>query len=108
MNPRTERKRTVASAFTYRVASTLVLWIITYLVSGQFIDSMFITVTFAILATGVFYFNDRAWERTDWGRKADATVGRLDLRSSQPPMMQDPQGWSEYKPLQHEFLEEAS
>jgi uncharacterized membrane protein len=65
----THRKRTIASAITYRVTSTMLLGVISYLVTGQWFESLVVTITFAILATIIFYFNDRAWERTDWGRK---------------------------------------
>ena len=65
----TERKRTLASAITYRVVSTLLLMVITYLISGVLFDSLVITLTFAILATIVYYFNERAWERSGWGRR---------------------------------------
>lgn len=65
----TERKRTLASAVTYRIASTILLMAVTYTVAGQLFESAVITISFAILATVVFYANDRAWERTDWGRK---------------------------------------
>jgi uncharacterized membrane protein len=67
----TERKRTLASAITYRVVSTILLMILSYLIAGQLIESIAISVSFAVLATILFYFNDRAWERTDWGRKGD-------------------------------------
>ncbi len=100
MKPVTSRKRTLASATTYRVASTLLLWAITYVASGQIIDSMVITVTFAILATGVFYFNDRAWERTDWGRKPYGSASQGHRKISHVV--------SEVIPVKHEFLEEAS
>ena len=66
----TQRRRTLASAITYRVASTLLLMIVTYAVAGQVFESAIITLSFAFLATVLFYVNDRAWERTDWGRKA--------------------------------------
>jgi uncharacterized membrane protein len=65
----TQRRRTLASAVTYRVASTLLLMVITYAVAGQLFESAMITLSFALLATVVFYMNDRAWERTDWGKK---------------------------------------
>jgi uncharacterized membrane protein len=65
----THRKRTIASAITYRATSTILLGGISYLVTGQWFESLVVTIIFAILATIVFYFNDRAWERTDWGRK---------------------------------------
>jgi uncharacterized membrane protein len=69
MTSGTQRRRTLASAVTYRVASTLLLMVITYAVAGQLFESAVITLSFAFLATVVFYMNDRAWERTDWGKK---------------------------------------
>jgi uncharacterized membrane protein len=69
LTARTERKRSLASAFTYRVTSTILLAVISYFVTGQWLESLFVTVTFAFFATVLYYFNDRAWERTDWGRK---------------------------------------
>ena len=65
----TDRKRTLASAITYRVTSTILLMVLSYSIAGQLIESITISVSFAILATILFYLNDRAWERTDWGRK---------------------------------------
>jgi uncharacterized membrane protein len=69
----TNRKRTLVSAFTYRVASTILLMVLSYLIAGQLIESISISASFAVLATVLFYLNDRAWERTDWGRKGKAT-----------------------------------
>ncbi len=66
---KTHRKRTLASAFTYRTTSTVLLAAMSYLVTGQWVESAVVTLTFALAATVLFYFNDRAWERTDWGRK---------------------------------------
>lgn len=45
--------------------------ILSFLIAGQLIESIAISASFAVLATILFYFNDRAWERTDWGRKRD-------------------------------------
>lgn len=65
----TDRKRTLASAVTYRATSTILLAFVSYAVTGAWAESMAVTAAFAVLATVIFYFNDRAWERTDWGRK---------------------------------------
>ena len=69
MTVKTHRKRTLAAAATYRVTSSILLAGISYFVTGAWIDSIAVTLTFAVTATVLFYFNDRAWERTDWGRK---------------------------------------
>jgi uncharacterized membrane protein len=67
---KTDRKRTVASAVTYRITSTILLGAISYFVTGQWVESITVTLTFALIATVLYYINDRTWERTDWGRKA--------------------------------------
>ena len=107
MATRTERKRTVASAVTYRVTSTVLLAGISWVATGQWEESLVVTVAFAFLATVLYYFNDRAWERSDWGRKGEVprVPGPTSVRASPratPSMM------SELVPLQHEFLEQAS
>lgn len=63
----------MASALTYRVASTILLMVLSYLIAGQLVESISISISFAILATILFYLNDRTWERTDWGRKGKTT-----------------------------------
>ena len=60
----------MAMAVTYRVTSTVLLGVITYAITGEIVDSSLITILFAVTATVLFYFNDRAWERSDWGRRS--------------------------------------
>jgi uncharacterized membrane protein len=105
---KTHRKRTIASAVTYRVTSTVLLAAITYVVSGQIIDSAVITLSFAFLATILYYFNDRAWERTDWGRKTEDSSGALPSGTSQRASPFGSHLASELMPTRHEPLEEAS
>ena len=80
----TERRRTLASAITYRVTSTILLMVLSYAIAGQLIESIAISVSFAFFATILFYFNDRAWERTDWGRtgKTGSSATRLEARAT--------------------------
>lgn len=101
---RTQRKRTLASAITYRVTSTVLLAAISYYATGQWVESAVVTITFALTATVLFYFNDRAWERTDWGRDSAQHVPISSPRSIKRASFVA----SEYIPLSHEFLEEAS
>jgi uncharacterized membrane protein len=68
MTVKTHRIRTLASAITYRATSTVLLAAISYVVTGLWVESLVVTASFAIGATVLYYFNDRAWERTDWGR----------------------------------------
>ncbi len=81
---KTYRKRTIVSAITYRVTSTLLLAVISFAVTGLWFESILVTLTFAFFATVLFYFNDRAWERTDWGRRAEGPMGVQVMVSSLP------------------------
>jgi len=105
---KTNRKRTIASAITYRVTSTILLAVISYVITGQWLESLAVTLTFAMLATILFYFNDRAWERTDWGRKPGIAPETTGLRVTSAGAQRGPHVATELIPLHHEFLEEAS
>ena len=61
-------------AVTYRAAATALLGGITFWVTGQSTDSSVITVAFAALSTGIYYINDRAWEKSSWGRGIATTA----------------------------------
>ena len=54
MTVKTHRKRTIASAITYRTLSTIALAVISYLISGKLFDSAAITISFAVVATLIF------------------------------------------------------
>ncbi len=108
MTVKTHRKRTIASAITYRATSTLLLAAISWVVTGQWVESLAVTLAFAFFATALYYFNDRAWERTDWGRKAEGPVTDVGSGPSQLTRKKATLGWSEVIPVPHELLEEAS
>ena len=93
---------------TYRVASTILLAAISYVITGQWLESLAVTLTFALLATVLFYFNDRAWERTDWGRKGGGPLETSGSGFDSGGAGRTSHVASEFIPLRHEFLEEAS
>ena len=62
-------KRSLAMAITYRVMATILLGVISYAATGDFFDTSLITISFTVLATIVYYINDRVWNKVDWGRK---------------------------------------
>ncbi len=108
MTVKTHRKRSIASAITYRATSTVLLAAISWAVTGQWIESLAVTLTFALLATVLYYFNDRAWERTDWGRISERGLLASGPGSSQDHQPSTPQFPLELVPLHREYLEEAS
>ena len=105
---KTNRKRTIASAITYRVTSTILLAVVSYVITGQWLESLAVTLTFAMLATVLFYFNDRAWERTDWGRKPRSATETAGSSVASGGARRASHVAAELIPLRHEFLEEAS
>jgi uncharacterized membrane protein len=108
MTVKTHRRRTLATATTYRITSTLLLAAISWGVTGQWIESLVVTLSFAFLATALYYFNDRAWERTDWGRKGESMLDITGSRPSKSTLHAGSPEWSDIIPVVHEFLEEAS
>ena len=108
MTVKTHRKRTLASAITYRITSSILLAVISFTVTGQWIESLTVTASFAILATVLFYFNDRAWERTDWGRQAEGPAVADGSSLSTQTSLGVSSPWSNVIRVQHQLLEEAS
>ncbi len=102
------RKRTIASAITYRAISTILLGVISWVVTGEWVESLAVTLTFAFLATVLYYFNDRAWERTDWGRKAEGPIETSGPVTHRTKPRLTPHVATELIPLWRDLLEEAS
>ena len=93
---------------TYRVTSTVLLAGISYVITGQWLESLAVTLSFALLATFLFYFNDRAWERTSWGKLPQGAVEAPSSGSLSHVGVSGSRFPSDVIPLRHEFLEEAS
>ncbi|HLD49463.1 MAG TPA: DUF2061 domain-containing protein [archaeon] len=61
--------RSVSKAITYRIAATIALGIITWIYTKEFFTTSAITIVFTIVATALFYLNERAWNRIKWGKR---------------------------------------
>ncbi|HSB50140.1 MAG TPA: DUF2061 domain-containing protein [Nitrosopumilaceae archaeon] len=61
------QKRTLLKTAIYRGFTTIILFITSWLYTGNFIESSFITIVFNILATIFYYTHERMWCKTSWG-----------------------------------------
>ncbi|HQU07532.1 MAG: hypothetical protein B7X04_00145 [Parcubacteria group bacterium 21-54-25] len=71
--PHTEtRKRSIAKSISWRIVATILtlttIWYVTRVVAA----SIEITSLTAVLSTVVYYFHERAWNRSSWGLVAAA------------------------------------
>lgn len=60
-------KRTLLKTAIYRGFTTIILFAISWLYTGNFIESSVITIIFNVLATIFYYMHERMWMRTNWG-----------------------------------------
>ena len=61
------RKRSIAKAVSYRIICIIMLIFITYFITGNLIQMASIVVVFQSIQMVIYYFHERAWERTKWG-----------------------------------------
>jgi uncharacterized membrane protein len=61
------QKRTLLKTAIYRGFTTITLFIISWIYTGNFIDSSFITIVFNVLATIFYYAHERTWCKVNWG-----------------------------------------
>lgn len=57
------RNRAILKTLSYRALLTLILVIITYLFTGDLIQTSGITIIFSISATIVYYLHERMWTK---------------------------------------------
>jgi uncharacterized membrane protein len=61
------QKRTLLKTCIYRGFTTALLFIITWMYTGNFIETSFITILFNIAATVFYYVHERMWLKSKWG-----------------------------------------
>jgi len=61
-------KRSLVKAITYRASASLALAIISWFYTGNLLETSFITIIFTIVATIIYYFHERVWDRIKWER----------------------------------------
>ncbi|MFQ6063950.1 MAG: DUF2061 domain-containing protein [Candidatus Bathyarchaeia archaeon] len=62
------RLRSLVKSATWRIVGILVLGAITWIVTDSWIQTTYITVAFNAVQILLYYFHERLWERTNWGK----------------------------------------
>jgi len=62
------RLRSLVKSATWRTTGILVLGTITWVITGNWIQTTYITAAFNIVQVVLYYFHERLWERTNWGK----------------------------------------
>jgi uncharacterized membrane protein len=57
------KKRSVLKTISYRAILTVVLAVITYLYTGNLVQTSGITIIFSVAATIIYYVHERIWTR---------------------------------------------
>ena len=63
-----KKRRSVVKSATYRVIALIVLLAITWYVTGNLVQTTFISVTFQLVQLVTYYVHERPWERISWGK----------------------------------------
>ncbi len=67
--PHTEnRKRSIAKTLSWRVIATMLTLFVIWAVTKKLVLSLESTFIIATLNTVGYYFHERAWNRSSWGR----------------------------------------
>jgi len=63
------RRRSFVKSITYRMAATIALGILSWVFTKSALQTSAITIIFTILATVIYYFHERIWDKINWGRR---------------------------------------
>jgi uncharacterized membrane protein len=67
------RRRSLVKTITYRATVTIILAILSWIFTEDVFQTSAITISFTILATLVYYFHERIWDKIAWGRQRQET-----------------------------------
>jgi uncharacterized membrane protein len=62
------RKRSVVKSITWRVIGIILLGAIAYVITGDLTEMTVITILFHGIRLVLYYYHERLWERTSWGK----------------------------------------
>ncbi len=60
------KKRSAIKAITYRIIATAILGLVSWIYTGDVIATSGIALTFAAIATILYYFHERIWNKINW------------------------------------------
>ena len=62
------KKRSIIKSITWRVIGVVLLGIISYLITHNWKEMTIITIMFHGIRLIMYYYHERIWERTSWGK----------------------------------------
>ncbi len=77
------KRRSLAKAISWRLVAVLVLGLVSYLFTGNWYETAFITLVYNAVQVGVYYVHERMWDLLSWGRRRD--VSHLPPVTDLPP-----------------------
>jgi uncharacterized membrane protein len=60
------KKRSILKTISYRAILVVVLAVITYVYTGNLVQTSGITIIFSVVATLVYYAHERIWTKITW------------------------------------------
>ena len=63
------QKRSLVKTATYRGFTIVLLFVVSWLYTGNIADSSIITIAFNTTATAFYYYHERIWNKMKWGIK---------------------------------------
>jgi len=68
MSERDSKLRSWTKSFTWRVLGMIILMGLGYLFTGNIVKATWITLSFDLIRTFLYYIHERIWERISWGK----------------------------------------
>ena len=63
------RSRSFLKSLSYRIFGTLTSWAVVFVITGKGSLASLIAFWETIVKVGVYYWHERIWNRTQWGRR---------------------------------------
>jgi uncharacterized membrane protein len=64
--------RSLTKTIVWRIVATLITLVVVFLFTGELQQATNITLVVAALLAVGYYFNERIWDKIDWGRRDHA------------------------------------
>jgi len=64
-----KKLRSLVKSITWRIMGISVLATITWVITSNWIHTTSITAAFNMIQVILYYFHERLWEKTNWGKR---------------------------------------
>lgn len=68
------RARSLTKSFTWRIVVVIVLFLVTYFLTGDVPRASAITIIFNLIQIVLYYFHERVWARIEWGKRGGSMI----------------------------------